>query len=347
LTIDRDGLTWFCGIVATQLMIFFFDTLTRQDDVSIGFLYTLPTLMGFFVRSVPLLKIIVGLSSVLIVIGCFVPLPVDEDLWVFGANRVLAVIMVLITGGMIHYRFKLERTFGEALARERGASATQRAFVSMVSHEFRTPLTIIDAEAYRLTRLKETLSPTDIERRAGSIRDAVKRMVALIDRVLCSAQAEQNRINVAMEPVNLPELILSVCQERHRDSDNAIEFSAGDLPDEIIADKSLLTYVFDNLIGNAIKYSPGGAPIHVSGMRDSDGGVSVSVRDQGIGIPAEDISKLFDAYYRGGNVSSVPGNGVGLYIVRTFVRLHGGRVRVDSTMGQGSVFTVHLPLTPD
>ncbi len=340
---DVEGAGTFFAIVGTQVLIFMFDIFTREDDVSIGFLYTLPTLMGFFVKDRRLLIIIVSMSCLLIAVGSVILIAPHENTLVFIANRILSAATVLITGFMIHYRVKLERTLGEALVRERNASATQRAFVSMVSHEFRTPLTIIDAEAYRLVKIKDTIEPDDIERRAKSIRGSVTRMVKLIDGVLCSARALENRINFRPEAVNLHNLINTVCKEREKESSAAIEFIDKGLPNQIRADHNLLFYVFDNLIGNAIKYSPQHPTVKVLASVEA-GWVLIEVWDEGIGVPPEDLPRLFDMYFRSSNVGAFPGSGVGLYIVRTFVQLHGGRVGVESVLGQGSVFTVHLPI---
>ena len=338
------GLEWFFSIVGAQISIFFFDVGTREDDVSIGFLYTLPTLMAFFVKDRMLQRVIVGISVVLIIAGCFIPLPELLDLPVFVANRILSVVTVLITGVMIDFRVKLEQTLADALAKEKGASATQRAFVAMVSHEFRTPLTIIDAEAYRMIKTKETLSPEDVERRAKSIRSSVSKMVSLIEGVLYSSRAQEDAIALNVERVNLRGLIRSVCHERSRVSPgHFIEYKVAGLPSTIRADRNLLTYVFDNLVANAVKYSPEGSTVAVFG-EIVGGDAVISVSDHGIGIPADDMPKLFEPYFRASNASEFPGSGVGLYIVQTFVTLHGGRVAVDSTIGRGSVFTVHLPV---
>ena len=337
------GLEWFFTIVVAQISIFFFDVGTREDDVSIGFLYTLPTLMSFFVKDRTLQKAIVGISVVLIVVGCFIPMPVPDDLPVFVANRSLSVVTVLITGIMVNIRVKLEQTLADALAKERSASATQRAFVSMVSHEFRTPLTIIDGEAYRMIKTKESIAPDDIEQRARSIRGSVTKMVNLIEGVLYSSRAQENSIVLNVERVNLRGLIRSVCHEQAQVAPgHVIDCEVAGLPPTIMADRNLLTYVFDNLVANAVKYSPEGSVVTVRGGVEA-GEAVVSVRDTGIGIPAEDLPKLFEPYFRAGNASGFSGSGVGLYIVQTFVSLHGGRVTVDSALGRGSVFTVYLP----
>ena len=101
--------------------------------------------------------------------------------------------------------------------------------------------------------------------------------------------------------------------------------------------------MFSNLLGNAIKYSPAGGAIEVDATICAHE-VNVIVADRGIGIPADDLVRLFERYHRGSNVSGIVGTGVGLYLVKMVVELHGGRIAVDSTEGEGSRFTVSLPL---
>ena len=338
------GLEWFIAIVTAQISIFIFDVATQEDDVSIGFLYTLPTLMSFFVKNRLLQRIVVGISVVLILIGCFIPVPVENDLPVFAANRILSIATVVIVGIMINVRVKLEETLATALAKEKNASATQRAFVAMVSHEFRTPLTIIDAEAYRLIKTKDMVGPEDIERRGKSIRDSVGKMVNLIDGVLYSSRAQENSIVLNLGRVNLRGLVSTVCNERSAITPiRRIECDVSGLPGVINADGNLLTYVFDNLLANAVKYSGENSMVKVRGSVVA-GDAVISVEDAGMGIPADDLPRLFEPYFRASNASGFSGSGVGLYIVRTFVALHGGKVTVDSTLGQGSVFSVYLPM---
>jgi len=336
-------LMWFVPIMSCQMLIFFFDIFTREDDVSIGFIYVLPTLMAFFVRDRALQITIITTSMVLILLGCLVPIPISEDLPTFLANRFLSIVTVLITGIMIRLRIRLEMTLFDALEKERKSSATQRSFVSMVSHEFRTPLTIIDAEAYRLDKLKNTIAPDDIGLRAKSIRDSVGRMVKLIEDVLYSSRAQENLIELNIGKINLAAIIRSVCSESKRHSYRSIHYDTDALPELISGDSSLLTNVFENLISNAVKYSSKDTSVMVSGAIDSDH-VTITVEDQGIGIPADDIPRLFQPYFRATNVSTFPGSGVGLYFVQTVVRLHGGKVSAKSEIGKGSCFTVHLPI---
>jgi len=338
------GLPWFFAIVLVQIAIFLLDVFIIEDDVSIGFLYTLPTLMGFFVKDRVLQATIVGISITLIIIGCFIPPPLHTNLAVFATNRFLSVVTVLITGIMVYLRVTLAQTLAEALVAEKDAAATQRAFVSMISHEFRMPLAVIDGEAYRLIESRDSISPEGIARRATAIRESVARMVALIEAVLYSSRAQDNKIVLHLESIDLCALIAEVCrQQAQAAAAHVIEPRLAGLPSRIEGDRNLLTYAFDNLIANGVKYSPEGSTVTVTGTSQDDFAV-IAVEDSGIGIPTEDLPKLFEPYFRASNVGSLRGSGVGLYIVRCVARLHGGRVSVTSQPGHGSVFTLHLPL---
>jgi signal transduction histidine kinase len=342
----RIGIRWFFLIVTIQIAIFFLDVFIVEDDVSIGFLYTLPTLMCFFVRDRVLQVTIIGISVVLIIVGCFIPLPVRDDLLVFAANRFLSVITVIITGVMVYIRVTLAQTLADALIAEKDASATQRAFVSMISHEFRMPLAVIEGEACQMIDNSDHIAPEEIAKCAGVIRESVTRMVALIEAVLYSSRAQENKIVLHVESVDLRILIREVCRQRARAAPNhrIVEILL-DLPAIIQGDRNLLTYVFDNIIANAVKYSSDKSIINISGKYENNFAV-ISIQDYGIGIPADDQLKLFEPYFRASNSAGFRGSGVGLYIVRSVVRLHGGRVMVQSELGQGSIFTVYLPLHP-
>jgi two-component system OmpR family sensor kinase len=108
-------------------------------------------------------------------------------------------------------------------------------------------------------------------------------------------------------------------------------------------DAKLLLQVFSNLLSNAVKYSPGGGKIEVEAMIEGDE-IVVAVADRGIGIPAGDLDRLFERYHRGSNVSGIVGTGVGLYLVKIAVDLHGGRIEVHSNEGGGARFCVRLPI---
>ena len=236
----------------------------------------------------------------------------------------------------------------EKLAQEQRFALLQRNFVSMASHEFRTPLSIIDGHAQRMIRMKDRLHADEISERAGKIRAAVLRMTQLIENLINSSRLIDTGAGLYFHPeqIDLAALLHEVCQ-LHREiapgSRIAEEFGTGPLP--MVGDAKLLFQMFSNLLSNAIKYSAGGELVEV-GARLDNGQIVVSCKDRGIGIPARDVDQLFERYYRGSNVSGIVGTGVGLYLVKMVVEVHAGEIAVDSKEGQGSTFTVRLPLKP-
>jgi signal transduction histidine kinase len=234
----------------------------------------------------------------------------------------------------------------QQLAQEQRLALLQRNFVSMASHEFRTPLTIIDGHARRLDKTREAVQPAEIGERARKIRGAVLRMTHLIDNMLNSSRLIDGGAELYFQPaeLDLVALLKEVCQ-LHREmvpgAPITERFAVGSI--SIAGDAKLLFQMFSNLLGNAIKYSPAGGAIEVDATTCAHE-VNVIVTDRGIGIPAGDLVRLFERYHRGSNVSGIVGTGVGLYLVKMVVELHGGRIAVDSTEGEGSRFTVSLPL---
>jgi len=236
----------------------------------------------------------------------------------------------------------------EKLAAERHLTQLQRNFVSMASHEFRTPLTIIDGHAQRLNKLSDRIGTAEIITRSGKIRAAVLRMTHLIDNLLTSTRLIESGAGLYFHPqeVDLRELVHDVCQlHREISPGSTIEEDLGERSLRLVGDPKLLSQVFDNLLSNAIKYSPGGGVVRIA-TRSEDGRLVVVVEDNGIGIPQGDIERLFERYFRGSNVSGIVGTGVGLNLVKMVVDLHGGDIVVESQEGKGSRFTVRLPIKP-
>jgi two-component system, OmpR family, sensor kinase len=234
----------------------------------------------------------------------------------------------------------------EQLAQEQRLALAQRNFVSMASHEFRTPLTIIDGHARRLEKMRAGAVTAETGERAGKIRAAVLRLTHLIDNLLSSGRLIDGGGGLYFDPagMDVTALLREVCQ-LHREmvpgADIAERFGGAPMP--IVGDAKLLFQVFSNLLSNAVKYSPNGGVIEVEAAIDADEAV-VAITDRGIGIPASDLDRLFQRYYRGGNVSGIVGTGVGLYLVKMAVDLHEGRIEVASEEGRGARFVVRLPL---
>ena len=231
----------------------------------------------------------------------------------------------------------------EKLAYERRLAQLQNNFVSMASHEFRTPLTIIDGHARRLAKMNGAGQPYEIGQRSSKIRSAVLRMTNLIDSLLHSTRLIDGELYFHLANFDMRALLHEVCQ-LHREIAPASQImeNFGELPLPMEGDPKLLFQALNNLLSNAIKYSPGGGPINMTSQIDAEQLV-VSVQDHGIGIPDVDLGKLFLRHYRGSNVSGIVGTGVGLYLAKIVIELHGGEIGVQSREGEGSQFTVRLP----
>jgi signal transduction histidine kinase len=234
-------------------------------------------------------------------------------------------------------------TLDEALENEQRLTAKQRNFVSMTSHEFRTPLTVIDGHAQRLIKMSGRLDPAAIAERAGRIRSAVMRMTGIMDSLLAASRVLDGEGVFNPTGADPGALLHEACQA-HREATrraNILEDYAG-LPPVIPGDPKLLFHAFSNLVSNALKYSVPGTPVEVTARVD-DGHVVVRVRDHGIGIPARDRARLFERYFRGGNATGIAGTGVGLHLVAMVMGLHRGEVYAESLEGVGSTFVLRLP----
>lgn len=230
-----------------------------------------------------------------------------------------------------------------ALKKEREYNTLMEQFVAMASHEFRTPLTIIDSVAQRLFRRAERLAPEDIKHGALKARGAVQRMLNLIEGLLHSARMDAGKLSLNPQNCNLAEIIQRVCdREREISPRHEIVEQIDDLPTDFFGDPTMLEQVFCNLLSNASKYSPENPKISVIGSSGNEA-VSIAISDNGVGIPADEIPKLFDRFFRASTSSGIAGTGIGLNLVAQIVELHGGQITVDSIEGEGSTFRVYLP----
>lgn len=231
-----------------------------------------------------------------------------------------------------------------ALSMEKEVNNLHKQFVTMASHEFRTPLAIIDGSAQIMAREAEKLSPDRIAQRAEKIRSAVSRMTKLIESTLTVARLDAGKIEIEPHECDLRALIKDVCERQQEISPNhQLSLDVAELPDRIIADSKAIDQVLTNLFSNAVKYSPGNPAIRIRGWRAGPN-VLVSVRDYGLGIAEEDAPKIFSRYFRAQNSTGIVGTGIGLNLVKELVTLHGGAVHMESKAGLGSTFTIRLPV---
>lgn len=231
-----------------------------------------------------------------------------------------------------------------SLDKERELNGLQRQFVSMVSHEFRTPLAIIDGVAQRVLRRLDRLKPEALKESQQKVRGAVARLTELMESVLSAARLEEGQI--AFEPKVCP--LVGLITELHGsyselNKNHEIILDIDKLPNKIVADSKLLRQVVSNLLSNAIKYSREGTPVWINGHLEERDELVIAVRDKGVGIPEAELENLFERFFRASTSTGIAGSGIGLNLAQHFVDMHGGRIDVESTVGIGSTFTIHLP----
>lgn len=223
-------------------------------------------------------------------------------------------------------------------------------FIRMATHDLRNPLNVILGYTGVLERIE--VNGRDkllLQEARESIQVNVEKMRALVTDILDLAKME-TRGELALTPVSLTAFLergLAGYYRLAEENDISLVWLPPDYDVRIVVDASLMMRVVDNLLSNALKYTPSGGEITVEAVPD-DGYVVVRVADTGLGVPDADLPYLFDAFYRVDNEAHgrIEGSGLGLSIVKTIVEQHGGTIHVDSKMGQGSVFSVTLPLPP-
>ncbi|MCF8167475.1 MAG: PAS domain S-box protein [Rhodoferax sp.] len=248
----------------------------------------------------------------------------------------------------ITQRRQAEEEIRTSLERQRELNQLKSRFVSMASHEFRTPLATILSSTDLLAHYYARLPEHERTELFGAISLAVKRMTKMLEDILVIGKDEEDRIEFKPLPMALDAFCQSMVQEqlselhgtgplKHR-----LELSIQGDALHASFDEKLLRHIFGNLLSNAIKYSPNGGTVGFD-VHAGEQVFTFQVRDQGIGIPETDLPQLFETFHRAANVGTIVGTGLGLAIVKRSVDLHGGSMEVRSALGQGTVFTVTLP----
>jgi PAS domain S-box-containing protein len=230
------------------------------------------------------------------------------------------------------------------LSQENELRQARNRFISMISHEFRKPLAMMSTSADLLERYGDRMDGHKRQGHFNSLRHEIKRLADMTDDILTLLRSEFVGLEYSTSPLNLDRLCSELVAEIRTRLDSGFEIVLdNDCPQPTIqADEKLLRYAIDNLLSNAVKYSRDKDRIWLQ-LLCHDEQITVAVRDEGIGIPPESLPALFEPFYRAPNVGKVPGTGLGLAIVRQAVELHGGSVSVESQVGAGSTFSIHLP----
>jgi len=242
-------------------------------------------------------------------------------------------------------RKQAEEDIRHALEKERELNELKSRFVAMTSHEFRTPLATILLSAELLERYGEDMPAAEKLELFDSVRTGVERMAKMLDDVLMIGRVETQMVEFSPTPLDLAAFCQRLVDETRRTlkSHHHLEYRFDGEPRTVDMDEKLLRHVLGNLLSNAIKYSPAGGRVEFR-VTLSERAAGFSVCDEGIGIPVEDQSRLFESFHRARNVGNISGTGLGMAIVRKSVDLQGGRITFDSAVGRGSRFTVSIPL---
>jgi len=232
----------------------------------------------------------------------------------------------------------------EALSNEKQINETQRQFVSMVSHEFRTPLAIIDGQAQRVMRRIDKEPREGVLKSMEKCRSGVERLIRLIESMLSSSRLEAGAIEFNLGTCKLAELLEEAAKGQEGISPtHQIVLSIEQMPETIVADEKLMRQVFTNLLSNAVKYSPGASKVWVDARQEGPD-VVIAFRDEGVGIPEKEIGKLFGRFFRASTSSGIAGTGIGLNLVKQLVEMHKGDISVSSVANEGTTFTIRLPI---
>lgn len=244
-------------------------------------------------------------------------------------------------------RHQADLTTQQALERERELHELKSRFVSVVSHEFRNPLAVIQFALDMLNQTDEAIAPEKKQLYIERAKDSIRQMKELLEDVLVIGESESGKLHCQPVSIDLVFFCRSLVEEFQMGigAKHSIIFTPEQAidPPQIFyyLDAKLLYYILANLLSNAVKYSPEQSDIKFNLICHSNWTI-FQIQDQGIGIPTEDQPHLFSSFHRGSNAKKIPGTGLGLSIVKQCVDAHGGTINVDSQEGIGTSFTVKL-----
>jgi two-component system, OmpR family, sensor histidine kinase VicK len=233
----------------------------------------------------------------------------------------------------------------QELKAEKEVSELKSRFIRTMSHEFRTPLNVIQMASSLLERYGRVWSVEEQERCLQRIPSAVRSLTQMLEKILTYGKTEANQLEFNPQWLNLEQVCINTVNLYRSQiaSDRQIFFDCQGDCATVYFDSMLIQQILDNLLSNALKYSPSDRPVYLRLNCQTDQ-VVIQVQDEGIGIPPEDRSRLMQPFHRGGNVENKPGTGLGLAIVQQAVMLHRGTIQVDSQLDVGSTFTITLPI---
>ncbi len=268
-----------------------------------------------------------------------IPLDYEARIAVSTEDEVIAIVRDITE------RKRAEADIRNSLEKEKQLSELKSRFVSMASHEFRTPLATILSSAELLEHYRHKWSEEKNSTHLKQIQQSVKHMTELLNEVLLIGKADAGKIEFNPQLVNVTHLCQEIVEGMQITTEiHQIIFQTQDSTQQVEVDRKLFRHIFNNLLSNAIKYSPKGGNIYVDLLFNQTNEVILSVKDEGIGIPQGEQDQVFNSFDRASNVGTIAGTGLGLAIVQRAVALHHGSLSCSSEVGVGTTFTVTLPL---
>ncbi len=268
------------------------------------------------------------------------------DQFSIAVDRSYSVERVMVSN---HELLEKTKQLKEALKQEKNMRKMQSEFVALVSHEFKTPLQIIDSTRELLVRKLRGLNVKEeaVDKSLERIKSGIQRMNGLIHSTLNLAKMEngQNNIKIERDIFDFKSFVNEIVEKNSNlatQRNISVLLNIDDLPKDFNGDQKLLDHSITNIISNAIKYSKDNSVVKVL-SKCNDKKVIIRVVDQGIGIPKEDLSHIGQKFFRAKNTLAVAGTGIGLYLTKYFIELHEGTVLIDSEVNVGTSVTVVLP----
>lgn len=263
----------------------------------------------------------------------------------FSAEQQSDLESLAASAGSVLLRIHARKQAQAALKREQQITQMKSRFISVASHEFRNPLTIISTSEEMLRKNSDRLTAAQRAESLEMIRNAARRIKTMLDEVLLVGRAEKDQQVLEPKECDLVEIVRSFIEEV-RLTDRGSHVLLLDCQEQTIVgdlDEKVLQHILINLLNNAVAYSPTGSRVNVSLARDEEF-AQVSVRDHGRGIPHEDLERMWEPFERGSNVSDIPGSGLGLNIAKLMAGKHKATLTCESELGVGTTFMLKVPL---
>lgn len=252
---------------------------------------------------------------------------------------------IIINAEDITDKIKAQEEMANILWKEQELGRQKTQFISTVSHDFRTPLTNISLNIQLLERYVEEQHCDHIARNVERIKNATKRLTALLNEVSLISKEQSGHLAFNPELCRPSELLDSIIEQVDYLFQSNVDVRIHkNSHDPVMADRSILAHITDNLLGNALKFTPDKSLVCLSIGINKGSIFKLEIKDKGIGIPSEEIEFVFDPYFRASNAGSVKGNGLGLSIVRRCVELHHGIINIKSRKQRGTTVIVEIPL---